>query len=668
MADLTVDTVRVWTMDRIVARPYLGQRPFLPTDRDRFCGREAETAALARWWQDNRLTYVVGEAGRGKTSLLNAGILPLLDTDKATVLPVGQLSHGMTFPFAALPPHNPYTLALLRSWAPAESVTRLAGQTISRFLERQPEGAPILAAIDPADELLSRSGQRHGTYRRGFLSDLSRALSDVKRLHLLIVGREEAVRVVGDTLGGASRHEVSKLSRSGAVQAIIRPMAATGRTFADGAAEKLVTDLQTSLVGSATGAKRYVSDERVDASLLQVACTHFADSLPLRDVPVTAEDVRRYADLDTALADHVGTIVAEVADDYELTHKELRSWLLRTFITDLGTRGKAYEGTTTTAGMPNGVARTLEDRHVLIARRDSGSRWYELLSDRLIQPLREIPDVSSPPPRPTRYLRLAEHAFTLGQLDRAERYAREIIRYPRLSGRQLQADAYSLLGNLCYEREKPQESEKYYRYAMEQFAAASDTGMVALQLAAIGQVLLSQGRFASAAEALRLAVLRAPGDLVIRVTYAEALWRLGYGRAAIAELTLALSIDGSDAAALRTRGEILADLKKPEDALRDLDRVAASGSVRVAAARGLALAGLGDHRAARRVVEKITVDGSHNGPALLYAARTLELCGDDPGAADLARQAADASDPPLDPPHQAMARRLIDHDHGQRPL
>jgi hypothetical protein len=35
------------------------------------------------------------------------------------------------------------------------------------------------------------------------------------------------------------------------------------------------------------------------------------------------------------------------------------------------------------------------------------------------------------------------------------------------------------------------------------------------------------------------------------------------------------------AAALWARGEILADLGKPVDALRDLDRVASSGSVRV---------------------------------------------------------------------------------------
>lgn len=343
-------------------------------------------------------------------------------------------------------------------------------------------------------------------------------------------------------------------------------------------------------------------------------------------------------------------------------------WLLRTFVTDLGTRGKAYEGTATTAGMPNAVARTLEDRHVLIARPDSGGRWYELLSDRLIQPLREVTHVSPPPPQPARYLRLAEHALTLGQLDLAERYARETMRCPLLSSRQFQAEAHSLLGSLCYEREKPQEAEKFYRDAMEQFEAASNTRMVALQLAAVGQVLLCQGRFAKAAEVLRGAATRAPGDLVIRVAYAGALWLLGAGRAAVAELTIALGIDGSDAAALRTRGEILADLGKPVDALRDLDRVASSGSFLVAAARALALAELGDHRTARRAAEKVADDGAHNdGPALLYAARTFALCGDAGRAADLARQATDAGDPPLDPPHEEIARRLIDRDRGQPP-
>jgi len=76
-----------------------------------------------------------------------------------------------------------------------------------------------------------------------------------------------------------------------------------------------------------------------------------------------------------------------------------------------------------------------------------------------------------------------------------------------------------------------------------------------------------------------------------------------------------------------------------------------------------------DCRAARRAAEKVADDDAHNdGTALLYAARTFALCGDDGRAADLARQAADAADPPLDPPHEGIARRLIDRGRGQPPI
>jgi len=130
---------------------------------------------LTKLWQINRLTFVVGKAGRGKTSLLDAGILPSLSRENATILPTGRLSYGATFPFAALPPHNPYTLALLRSWSPGETATRLADLTIQEFIRRQARNGPILAAIDPADELLADSGPRT-VHRRLFLGELAEAL------------------------------------------------------------------------------------------------------------------------------------------------------------------------------------------------------------------------------------------------------------------------------------------------------------------------------------------------------------------------------------------------------------------------------------------------------------------------------------------------------------
>ena len=185
--------------------------------------------------------------------------------------------------------------------------------------------------------------------------------------------------------------------------------------------------------------------------------------------------IRRYAAVDLTLAQYLGTIISEVAEDSDLAPAELRSWLVHTFVTDLGTRGMVHEGPNTTAGMQHAVARTLEDRHVLRSSRRAGGWWYELMNDRLIQPLRLAKDVRVNRTRPIRYLEMAEHAMTLGQLDLAERYAREIVTNHYNTSYQLQAEAYSLLGNLSYEREKPGDAEELYRKAMERFDAVSST-------------------------------------------------------------------------------------------------------------------------------------------------------------------------------------------------
>src|SRR5580704_12993008 len=99
-------------------RPYPGSRPFGRADSDQFFGRAAEATTLAEMWRANRLTIAWGPTASGKTSLLLAGLLPLVEGGRAEVLPPGRITYGSTFPVAALPEHNPFALALLQSWAP----------------------------------------------------------------------------------------------------------------------------------------------------------------------------------------------------------------------------------------------------------------------------------------------------------------------------------------------------------------------------------------------------------------------------------------------------------------------------------------------------------------------------------------------------------------------
>jgi len=159
-------------MSKSADDPYPGSRAFQHADHGRFYGREADAAAVVGLWTAQPLTIVTGPVASGKTSLLQAGVYPLMSEKRPGPLPVGRISGGMTFPFAALPEHNPYTLALLRSWAPDEAPSRLAGLTVSDFVHgfTNHRGRPAFAAIDQVDDLVvdAPSGTRRG-WRRQFL-------------------------------------------------------------------------------------------------------------------------------------------------------------------------------------------------------------------------------------------------------------------------------------------------------------------------------------------------------------------------------------------------------------------------------------------------------------------------------------------------------------------
>jgi tetratricopeptide (TPR) repeat protein len=662
-------------MNSSMGRPHPGSRPFDRYSQRFFCGRNSEAVLLAEWWQANTLTFASGPAGRGKTSLLLAGVLPLLANGERKgaphALPVGSLSRGLAFPITALPGHNPYTLSLLRSWAPGESPSRLASQTIRKFVTNIRARGPILAAIDPADELVMVSGPRE-RHRRGFLTELKDALRADSRLHLLVVGREQTTAAIAKVLGSGREYSVPPLSRQAAIDAVSGQFAAADRSFAGDAAEKFVTDVFTSRLVSANGAEHNVEDVGIEPAVLQVACDQLWESLPPDVDPVTTQDIRRHADVDGALTRRAAAVIAEVADQHELSVKRLVDWMIEAFITEMGTRNMQYEGVSATAHMPNAVARTLEDQHLLVSRQQSSNRWYELVSDRFIEPLRQL--TSARPGRAVAWhpvadvrdlLSSAERALAVGDLALAKRHATAVLSAaeseqkpssPRYGELGL---AYSLLGNIAYEDAKLGEAEDKYREAVQYFTAATDTKAAGYQLAAIGQLLLEQGRSAEAAATLEGAVRRVPNDPTVPVTYAAALWQLGEDFAAVAVLTEALGIDGKNTAALRARGEILAYVGESQAALNDLDRVPDADQPATRAARALALAGLGDRRAARREIEEAVAAAERNGPVLLYAARAAMLIGDGPTAEEYARQADYATDPPLSKPQRDVARKLV---------
>ena len=61
--------------------PFPGLRPYAYQDHEYFFGRNDQTFALYRLIDRSRFVAVVGSSGSGKSSLVRAGLLPLLDME-----------------------------------------------------------------------------------------------------------------------------------------------------------------------------------------------------------------------------------------------------------------------------------------------------------------------------------------------------------------------------------------------------------------------------------------------------------------------------------------------------------------------------------------------------------------------------------------------------------
>jgi tetratricopeptide (TPR) repeat protein len=645
-------------MGKIADNPYPGSRAFEQADQALFFGRAADTAAITSLWMTNRLTIVSGQVASGKTSLLQAGVYPSMPVKRSRVLPVGKLFHGMTFPFPALADHNPFTLALLRSWAPDDVPTRLAGLSISDFVGRLARGddGATYAAIDQVDDLvLELRNGAEAKWQKLFLAELTQAMADHPRLHLLLVTRGEALALLTGAVGGGARHAIAGLTPQGAVEAISGPASVAGRIFSEDAAHTVIDDLRGSGLGSSPTA------DYVEPSLLQTVCWDLWENLPPDDVEVSDWAIREFGDADAALAAACGQVITEVAALHDIPFKELRRWLMNHFVTDSDTRGGAHEGLRTTAGQPNSVLRSLLGRHLLTREIDESVPYYRLLAGRLIEPVRRAGAGHRTAPTAADYLREAERSLALGELDFGWTHGTRALR--AAPGLRERAQVESLLGNVEHRRGDSGRALPHYRQAAELLQAAGDTAAAAYELAAVGQILLVEGEPANALPELRAAVDRTPNDLWLQTKLALALWQFGDGQAAVAVLNWVLTIDGGYPEARRARGEILADLGEARDAILDLDRSVPDRPLS-RAARGLALAKLGDHTAAAKEINGAVADARRNGPVLLYAARAFDLAGDKVSAKDRARDAIDATDPPLSPAHKRLAKELAGQGTG----
>ncbi|MGJ6965728.1 tetratricopeptide repeat protein [Streptosporangium sp. G11] len=646
-------------------RPYVGLRPYDRSEHALFFGREREARDIATIWQATGLTVLFGASGVGKTSLLHAGVLPRVEPERADVLPIARVSPRGITSLRPKVPGNPYVLALLSAWAPDRPLPALAGLTVSDFLAERPERTdrygdpvPVLVAVDQAEELfggpLDREEERHGLLRQ-----LARAVEEHDGLHLLLSLREEYLasvlpheRPLGR--GSRARFQLLPLTRAAALDATTRPLERTGRFFAPGAAERLVDDLRTVPISNDEGQTTTLTLNTVEPVQLQVVCSALWESLPSGLREISVEHVNLHVNVDRFLTGFCDRMLTRVSAESGVTSSEIRSWLRKAFVTEHGTRNTVYEGLHETAGMPNAVAKALEDCHLLRGEHRLGIRWYELQHDRLIGSVRQSR-------HPAAYLDDARLALARHGWETARGLAEEAVRASGTGETWVRAEALLILGEVAAAAGGETESARTrFEEAADMFATLQRFNGVASALTGEGRLWLSRGQYDMAVERLRAALSWVPNDLPAHLALGQALWHLGQPRAALALLNGAVALaDEPPAEALALRGEILADLGKPAEALRDLDRVRRHQRPATIAARALALALEQRFDAAQQEILDALADESDSGPVLVRAARVHALLGRAATSEGLASRALGAVTPGLPPHLRRQAEELL---------
>src|SRR5262252_1377378 len=112
--------------------PYVGPRPFERADGSRFFGRRAETAELVSCIVSHRLAFLYAQSGAGKTSLLDAGVIPALATRDAAIYALGRVSGKTPQGISLDKVPNIFVFNLLLSLETSKDVApaSLAGKTI----------------------------------------------------------------------------------------------------------------------------------------------------------------------------------------------------------------------------------------------------------------------------------------------------------------------------------------------------------------------------------------------------------------------------------------------------------------------------------------------------------------------------------------------------------
>lgn len=385
--------------------PYVGTRPY--NKGETLYGRERETSELLDLLIAERIVMLYSPSGAGKSSMLNASVLPKMEENGFDVLPVVRLNIDPPENITLPEEFNRYIFSMMvcmEEVMPAEqrfSVEKLCDMHLKNYLlhyrERAAQINPdydptqaVLLVVDQGEEVITIAPTER-QQKQAMFAQLGELLRD-RSVWLLYSLREDFIARMDSYIkpiptGFATRYRLTLLQADSALSAIQRPPETQGVMFTDEAAHKLSNDLRMMQVQQPDGTSITEAGLYVEPIQLQVVCRHLWSSLERTDNEIGVDDLEKIGDVNAALADYYATQVLAVAGKAGVQERFIRAWFDRKLITPQGIRGQVLLAPMKSDGLENTVIYLLEKTYLIRSEKRGGSTWFELAHDRLLAPI-----------------------------------------------------------------------------------------------------------------------------------------------------------------------------------------------------------------------------------------------------------------------------------------
>ncbi|MBI5878289.1 MAG: hypothetical protein HZB53_11620 [Chloroflexi bacterium] len=372
--------------------PYVGPRAFQTGEA--LYGRDGEIDDLFNLLVARRIVLLYAPSGAGKSSLVQAGLIPRLRAEGFADLPILRVNLAPEAADVAVA-SNRYIASVMAALDTGGSGAAPSLEARLAARERALAGSPVLI-FDQFEEIFTADPTDLDA-KQAFFAQIGAILQNANRWALFVM-REEFVgalepfaRYVPTRFAVTMRLDL--LGVAAAREAIQRP---AGTVIEDAAVDALIEDLRIVRVQQPDGSVATRPGPYIEPSQLQVVCYRLWERPRADPNRISPGDVAAAAAghgvVDAALAGYYADQMAAIVARFGASERAIRDWFDQRLITPQGVRALVLlepDEPTADGRMPNAVIRALVDAHLVRAEERRGVTWFELAHDRLIEPVRQ---------------------------------------------------------------------------------------------------------------------------------------------------------------------------------------------------------------------------------------------------------------------------------------